>query len=72
MIDLIKGALIAGLAGIALVAFTPIASLGNPVVQDRVEAVAYPALGVVIAVSFVLLVVMGIRGRSRLGEYDDE
>jgi hypothetical protein len=72
MIDLIKAVLIAGLAGFALVAFTPIASLGDPTVQYRVEAVAYPVLGAVVAISLVLLAVMALKGRNRLGEYDDE
>lgn len=68
----LKGLLIAGLAGAALVAFTPIVSLGNPAVQDRAEPILYPAFGVAVMLSLILLGILALRGRSRLGDYDDE
>lgn len=72
MIDFLRAVLVAGLAGFALVAFTPIASLGDPAVQYRVEAVAYPALGGVVAVCLVLLVVVSLARRNRLGDYEED
>jgi len=72
VIDFLKAFLAAGVLGFALVAFTPIASLGDPTVQYRVESVAYPALGALVAVSLILVVVLSLRRRNRLGAYDDE
>lgn len=72
MFDFFKGLLLAGLAGFALVAFTPIVSLGNPAVQDRATPMLYPVFGAVVLLSLIILGVMALRGRSRLGEYDEE